>query len=115
MAQRRRPSTVNARGQLATTRDTARQFLRISQLRCRVFTVTTPRPPRKNHSWLSRGEWSTVAACTFLKLTTADAAQMAGLDRQVCRILLRTLIDTGFLEQRVRGTFVRRSPDFHSP
>jgi response regulator of citrate/malate metabolism len=50
-----------------------------------------------------------------VKLTTADAAQMAGLDRQVCRVLLRTLIDTGFLEQRVRGTFVRRSPDSHSP
>ncbi len=45
-----------------------------------------------------------------VKLTTADAAQMAGLDRQVCRVLLRTLIDTGFLEQRVRGMFVRRIP-----
>jgi hypothetical protein len=42
-------------------------------------------------------------------LTTADTAQMAGLDRQVCRVLLRTLIETGFLEQRVRGIFVRRS------
>jgi hypothetical protein len=48
-------------------------------------------------------------------LTSADVAQMAGLDRQVCRILLRTLIDTGFLEQRVRGTFVRRSPNSHLP
>jgi hypothetical protein len=42
-------------------------------------------------------------------LTTADAAQMAGLDRQVCRVLLRTLTETGVLEQRVRGLFVRRS------
>ena len=50
-----------------------------------------------------------------VKLTTADAAQMAGLDRQVCRVLLRTLIDTGFLEQRVKGMFGRRSPDSHSP
>ena len=48
-----------------------------------------------------------------VKLTTADAAQMAGLDRQVCRVLLRTLIDTGFLEQRVRGVFVRRSSGSH--
>ena len=50
-----------------------------------------------------------------VKLTTADAAHMAGLDRQVCRVLLRTLIDTGFLEQRGSGMFVRRSPDSHSP
>ena len=50
-----------------------------------------------------------------VKLTTADAAHMAGLDRQVCRVLLRTLIDTGFLEQRVSGMFVRHSPDSHSP
>ena len=46
-----------------------------------------------------------------VKLTTADAAQMAGLDRQVCRVLLRTLTETGFLEQRMRGMFVRRSSD----
>ena len=45
------------------------------------------------------------------KLTTADAAQMAGLDRQVCRVMLRTLIETGFLEQRASGMFVRRSSD----
>lgn len=48
-----------------------------------------------------------------VQLSTADAAQMAGLDRQVCRVLLRTLIETGFLEQRVRGMFVRRSSDSH--
>jgi hypothetical protein len=40
-----------------------------------------------------------------VKLTTAEAARMAGLDRQVCRVLFRTLIDTGFLEQGVRGMF----------
>jgi DNA-binding IclR family transcriptional regulator len=50
-----------------------------------------------------------------VRLTIADAAQMASLDRQVCRVLLRTLIDTGFLEQRGSGMFVRRSPDSHSP
>ena len=46
-----------------------------------------------------------------VRLTTADAAQMAGLDRQVCRVLLRTLIETGFLEQGVTGMFVRRASD----
>ena len=50
-----------------------------------------------------------------VKLTNADAARMAGLDRQVCRGLLQNLIDTGFLEQRGSGMFVRRSPDSHSP
>jgi predicted transcriptional regulator of viral defense system len=44
-------------------------------------------------------------------LTTADAAQIAGLDRQVCRILLRTLTEKGFLEQRMKGAFVRRPSD----
>jgi DNA-binding IclR family transcriptional regulator len=44
-----------------------------------------------------------------VKLTTADAALMAGLDREVCRVLLRTLIETGFLEQRPGGMFVRSS------
>ena len=43
-----------------------------------------------------------------VKLTTADAAQMAGLDRQVCRVMLRTLIQAGVLEQRARGIFIRR-------
>ena len=44
-----------------------------------------------------------------VKLTAADAALMAGLDRQVCRVLLRNLIETGFLEQRPGGLFVRSS------
>jgi hypothetical protein len=48
-----------------------------------------------------------------VKLTTLGAAQKAGLDRQVCRVLLRTLTTTGFLEQRVGGIFVRRSPNSH--
>lgn len=44
-------------------------------------------------------------------LTTADVAQMAGLDRQVCRLLLRNLVETGFLEQRVTGMFACRLSD----
>ena len=54
------------------------------------------------------------------KLTTADAAQMAGLDRQVCRVLLQNLVEAGFLERRLRGVFVRspslrphRQPPLH--
>jgi len=41
------------------------------------------------------------------RLTTADAAQMAGLDRQVCRALLQNLVEAGFLEQRRPGVFVQ--------
>lgn len=41
------------------------------------------------------------------KLTTADAALMAGLDSQVCGALLQNLVEAGFLEQRLRGVFVR--------
>jgi DNA-binding IclR family transcriptional regulator len=44
-----------------------------------------------------------------VELTAADAARLAGLDRQVCRVLLRNLIETGFLEQRPGGMFVRSS------
>ena len=46
-----------------------------------------------------------------VKLTTAEAARMAGLDRQVCRVLFRTLIESGFLERGVRGTFSAAHPD----
>ena len=49
-----------------------------------------------------------------VKLTTADAARLAGLDRQVCRVLLRTLTQTGFLGQR-EGIFVRHSSNSHDP
>jgi hypothetical protein len=48
-----------------------------------------------------------------LKLTTADAALMAGLDQQVCQVMLQNLIETGFLEQRPGGVFVRRSSASH--
>lgn len=47
------------------------------------------------------------------KLTTAAAAQMAGLDRQVCRELLRNLVEAGFLERRLRGVFVRSPSASH--
>jgi DNA-binding GntR family transcriptional regulator len=43
------------------------------------------------------------------KLSTADAAEMAGLDRQVCQALMQNLVEAGFLEQRLRGVFVRSS------
>jgi hypothetical protein len=46
-----------------------------------------------------------------VQLTPAGAAQMAGLDRQVCRVVLRTLTESGVLEQPMRGVFVRRSSD----
>jgi hypothetical protein len=36
-----------------------------------------------------------------VQLTPADAAHMAGLDRQVCRMVLRTLTESGVLEQRM--------------
>ena len=49
------------------------------------------------------------------KLTTADAAQMSGLDRQVCRVLLQNLVEAGFLEQRLRGVFVRSPSAWHQP
>jgi DNA-binding GntR family transcriptional regulator len=48
-----------------------------------------------------------------VRLTTADAAQMAGLDRQVCRVMLRNLVEAGFLEQRLGGVFVRSSSAAH--
>jgi hypothetical protein len=38
---------------------------------------------------------------------------MAGLDRQVCRVLLRNLVDSGFLEQHLGGVFVRSSSAAH--
>jgi hypothetical protein len=50
-----------------------------------------------------------------VKLTTADVALMAGLDREVCRLLLRNLIETGFLEQRQGGIFVRSSSASFQP
>lgn len=47
------------------------------------------------------------------KLTAAGAARMAGLDRQVCRALLQNLVEAGFLEQRLRGVFVRSPSAWH--
>ena len=48
-------------------------------------------------------------------LTTVDAAMMAGLDKQVCRALLQNLVEAGFLEQRLRGVFIRSSSASHQP
>jgi hypothetical protein len=47
------------------------------------------------------------------QLTAADAAEMAGLDTEVCGVLLRNLIDAGFLERRPGGLFVRSSSASH--
>jgi len=47
------------------------------------------------------------------QLTTDDAAQMAGLDTEVCGVLLRNLIEAGFLERRPGGLFVRSSSASH--
>ena len=49
------------------------------------------------------------------RLTTADAARLAGLDRQVCRVLLRNLVEARFLERRLRGVFVRSPSASHEP
>jgi len=51
-------------------------------------------------------------AAPGVQLTTADTARVAGLDRQVCRVLLRMLSVAGFLERRPGGAFVRCSTDF---
>ena len=60
----------------------------------------------------ARARPASVVDTPGVTLTTADAALIAGLDRQVCRVLLRTLIETGFLEQRVGGcsSAARRIP-----
>jgi DNA-binding IclR family transcriptional regulator len=50
-----------------------------------------------------------------VKLTAADVALMAGLDREVCRALLRSLIETGFLERAPGGMFVRTSSASYQP
>ncbi len=42
-----------------------------------------------------------------LRLTTAQAQRLWGLDRQVCEALLAALVDTGFLCRTRDGAFVR--------
>ena len=44
------------------------------------------------------------------RLTTAAAAKKAGLNQEVCGVLLRRLTESGLLEQRLHGVFVLRSP-----
>jgi len=67
--------------------------------------MTQPRQTRRVKEALARVR--NLFAEPGAKLTTADAAQMAGLDRQVCRTLLQNLVEAGFLERRLRGVFVR--------
>ncbi len=45
-----------------------------------------------------------------IRLTTAEAARASGLDRQVCRVLLRNLAKAGVIERRGSGVFVRCPP-----
>jgi DNA-binding IclR family transcriptional regulator len=74
--------------------------------------VTKPLQTRRFKEALARVQQLFMETCD-VQLTTADAALMSGLDRQVCRVLLRTLIETGFLEQRPGGMFVRSSSASH--
>jgi hypothetical protein len=39
--------------------------------------------------------------------TVTDAARLAGLDTEVCRAILETLQQRGFVSQRASGAFVR--------
>lgn len=49
------------------------------------------------------------AKAPSIGFTTAETAQASGLDRQVCRVLLRSLAKSGFIERRASGEFIRRS------
>jgi hypothetical protein len=71
--------------------------------------MTQPLPTRRFKEALARVQLL-FAKTGDVKLTTADAAVGAGLDPQVCGVVLQNLIDTGFLEQRPGGVFVRKSP-----
>lgn len=73
--------------------------------------MTQPRQTRRVKEALARVR--SLFTQPGAKLTTADAAQMAGLDRQVCRVLLRNLTEAGFLERRLGGVFVRSSSASH--
>ena len=42
-----------------------------------------------------------------LRLTAAQAQRLLGLERDVCAVLLRTLVDAKFLEQTRDGAFIR--------
>lgn len=71
--------------------------------------MTQPRQTRRLKEALARVQ-HLFMEIPGVKLTTADAARLSGLDRQVCRELLHNLLETGFLEQRLGGIFVRRAP-----
>ena len=76
--------------------------------------MTQPRQTRCFKQALVRVQHLFMETCG-VKLTTADVALMAGLDREVCQALLRNLIETRFLEQRPGGMFVRSSSDSYEP
>jgi hypothetical protein len=70
--------------------------------------MTQPLPTRRFKEALARVQLL-FTETRGVKLTTADAALMAGLDQQVCGVMLQNLIETGFLEKRSGGVFVRRA------
>jgi hypothetical protein len=47
-------------------------------------------------------------ATAGVELTDLDAAELAGLEEDVCRALLQVLYETGALEKKRRGVFVCR-------
>jgi len=73
--------------------------------------MTQPRHTRRFKEALARVQHLFVETPSA-RLTTADAAEMAGLDEQVCRVLLRTLIEAGFLSSASGASFsiARRIP-----
>ena len=70
--------------------------------------MTQPVPTRRFKEALARVQLLFMET-NGVKLTNADAAMMAGLDQQVCGVMLQNLIEAGFLEQRRGGVFVRKS------
>jgi predicted transcriptional regulator of viral defense system len=42
-----------------------------------------------------------------LSVTMPQAQRLLGIDRQTCAVVMRTLIDRGFLKRTQRGTYIR--------
>ena len=74
-------------------------------MRERVTPMTQPLQTRRVKEALARIR--SLFVIPGARLTTAHAARMAGLDRQVCRGLLQSLVEAGFLEHHLQGAFVR--------
>jgi hypothetical protein len=72
--------------------------------------------PRKGGGWMSNKPYaetivrrirSEFVEMPGLSLTLTQAQRLFGLDQVLCDAVLRTLVDTGFLLQTQRGTFMR--------